>query len=55
MFLLCETKVSSVIEELEEYYNDKFDEHPKNDNINKGSACKMSDINNKYYLYMVVI
>jgi len=54
MFLLCESRYSDLIENLEIYYNKKYLNHPNNDNINKGSACRMSKIDNKYYLYLVV-
>ncbi len=55
MFLLCESKYSELIENLEKYYNKKFRHHEKNDNKNYGSASTMSKIDDNYYLYVVVI
>lgn len=54
MFLLCDSKDSDFISELENYYNTKYISHPKNDNKKIGSAGKSVSINGHYYLYIVV-
>ncbi|PKP42464.1 MAG: hypothetical protein CVT95_12480 [Bacteroidetes bacterium HGW-Bacteroidetes-12] len=54
MFLLCDSKDSDFISELENYYNSKYISHSKNDNKKVGSAGKSVSINGHYYLYIVV-
>lgn len=54
MFILLEANYSETIVELENYYNEKYFDHPKNKNINKGSACKTVSKNGKHYLYIAL-
>ena len=54
MFVLCQTKYPEFIDNLESYYNSKYINHPKNENINEGTANRMSDTSGYYYLYVVV-
>ncbi len=53
MYLLCKCTSEEYIDKLEHYYNEKFFNHPKNDNINQGSAGKMSSPDGNFYLYIV--
>lgn len=54
MVLLCHSADCGVIEVLEAYYNQKYFNHPKNDNQRLGSAGIMSNSDNLYYLYIVI-
>ncbi|MCR4561130.1 MAG: hypothetical protein K5685_13715 [Bacteroidales bacterium] len=54
MILLCQSSDCSVIEVLEAYYNQKYFQHPKNDNKWLGSAGIMTNSENLYFLYMVI-
>jgi len=54
MFLLCESKDSKFISDIESYYNEKYIDHKKNDNKKIGSAGESKSIDGKHYLYIVV-
>ncbi len=54
MFLLCESRYPDVIEHLEEYFIDKYFEHPKNENKKGGSAGITKSVDGKHYLYIAV-
>lgn len=53
MVLLCKSRCASVVETLEAYYNCKYRNHPKCDNIRGGSAADMS-VGGKFFLYVVL-
>ncbi len=53
MVLLCQSRCASVIEHLEAYYNTKYRNHAKCDNINGGSAADMSG-SGLFFLYVVL-
>jgi hypothetical protein len=54
MFLLCESRDANFISDIETYFNEKYLNHEKNDNIKGGSACKSKSVDGKHYLYIVV-
>ncbi|MEG1555345.1 MAG: hypothetical protein RR356_01295 [Bacteroidales bacterium] len=54
LILLYKSEDCVMIEELESYYNEKYIKHKKNENVERGSAGKMSDIDHYYYLYIVL-
>ena len=54
MILLGKSRNKKLIENLEAEYNEKYRYHPKNDNINAGSAGEMVSKDGYYYLYIVI-
>ena len=50
---LAKSKDKKLIASLEALYIDKYFNHPKCENINKGSAGKMETDDGYYYLYIV--
>lgn len=55
MYVLCASKSKDVIMELENYYNEMYINHKKNDNKKTGSAGPVSSLGEYFLLYMVVI
>jgi len=54
MYLFTISKSILLTDELEEYYNEKYLSHEKNQNINKGSASPMKSTDRNFFLYCVV-
>ena len=54
MYLLCKSKNSSIIDELEAFFIDKYISNAKNQNQNRGSGGKMNINNPLFYLYIIV-
>lgn len=54
VFLLCKSKYPEHIVELESYYNEKYFDHPNNENKVKGSSGANSSVDGFYYLYVAV-
>lgn len=50
---LYSSKNKQLIDELESTLNSHYFNHPENSNFKEGSAVEMTDINNKYLLYII--
>lgn len=54
MYLIFKSKNEALINEMEAFFNNRFIEHPKNDNKNRGSAGIAKSENGWYFMYVAI-